>query len=376
MKNKPVRPIKVIMRAELIDRVDTALQRGLGGFRTRQALFEEAVDYYLHELEDAALTTAAEGREDVAEVAIDASKMEQQRDENENSNSNSNQDPSPRRHSQPTQSFNDFAIQRVDGFATVEQSESVAVVSNEPILGLHNRDWPSLQAISVLARMSAKGTVPTDRYYAKATADAWKLAGRLDLLERSGVGKPTALLPSNRAKPRAAEAYYRNFALGWIGKGTNDKSVEASGPLFVWGAAGLVWHEGELHIGLTDAGLDFLSCAEGLTPQGPHNHSAALEFMRLLIKHAPPDAVFFRYVLSEIADCPARLDLVERIKVRQSASNSVAASLAQGYIARGREWGIVEPKQTDGKYVLTDFGEDLVEKLLADKESTFQEAAK
>lgn len=368
MKNNPVRPIKVIMRAELIDRVDTALQRGLGGFRTRQALFEEAVDYYLHELEDAALTSATDGREGVAPVAKDVSKIEDQGDEKVNRNSN--QDPSPIRRSYPAESFNHFAIRRVDGFATVKPGESVAVISNEPILGLHNRDWPSLQAISVLARMSAKGTVQVDRYYAKATAEAWKLAGRLELLERNGVGKPTALLPSNRAKPRAAEANYQNFALGWIGKGTNDKTVETSGPLFVWGAAGLVWNDGELYIGLTDAGLDFLSCADGLTPQGPHNHSAALEFMRLLIKHASPDAVFFRFVLSALADCPARLDLVERIKARQSSSNSVAASLAQGYIARGREWGIVEPKQTDGKYLLTDFGEDLTEKLLADTEDT------
>lgn len=364
------RPIKIIMRGNLVDRVDAALQRGLGGFRTRQALFEEAIDYYLHELNEVALAASQD-----TGVGAGQPIGRPQGESAPSGNREMIEAPSPNRQSERAESFAEFAIRSGGvGRAALEVVDSIAQVADGPILGLHNRDWPSLQAISVLAEVSTDGPVPVEAFYARATAAAWQMAERLALLERSGVGKPTALLPSNRAKPRAAEANYQNFALGWIGKTRKGNAVNASGPLFVWRASGLVWRGNELCIGLTDAGLSFLSCAEGLTPQGPHSQSSALEFMQLLDKHGPSDAGFFQYVLSEVAKCPTRLKLVERIKSRQRSSSSVAASLAQGYIARGREWGIIEPKQTGSKYSLTAFGKNLMETLFTDREDKLREA--
>jgi hypothetical protein len=43
----------------------------------------------------------------------------------------------------------------------------------------------------------------------------------------------------------------------------------------------------------------------------------------------------------------------------------MVSSLVQGYVARGREWGLIEPKQVDGRYWLTDFGRQQLEEIRA-----------
>ena len=55
---------------------------------------------------------------------------------------------------------------------------------------------------------------------------------------------------------------------------------------------------------------------------------------------------------------PSRLELVEVFQTaRPDWTASVAATNTQGYVARAREWGLVESKQVAGTYRLTEFGE-------------------
>jgi hypothetical protein len=45
-------------------------------------------------------------------------------------------------------------------------------------------------------------------------------------------------------------------------------------------------------------------------------------------------------------------------RARPDWSKSVASTNAQGYVARGREWGLIESRQVQGRYALTPFGEE------------------
>src|SRR5438552_9541997 len=66
-------------------------------------------------------------------------------------------------------------------------------VQDEPMFGLHNRDYPSIWAAHFLARGTDKGPVPVDRFFEDVTAEAWRFADSLGPLERRGGAKLSAL---------------------------------------------------------------------------------------------------------------------------------------------------------------------------------------
>ena len=47
------------------------------------------------------------------------------------------------------------------------------------MLGLHNRDYPSIWVARLLAERSQDGPVPAQDFFAEATREAWRYAHRL-----------------------------------------------------------------------------------------------------------------------------------------------------------------------------------------------------
>lgn len=361
-----VRPIKVLLPGSLVDRVDEALQLGLGGFRTRHKLLEEAINYYLEELESAQRKPSpkyiAKGTEERESYAIPPESVVDPKASDDKIVST----PPALAAIVGRQELLDFvpnspvldeiSIAGASGDFFVSAKDDVSTPHKGPILGLHNRDWPSLHALDLLGRMTVNGVVSCKDYYLTATANGWKIAHLLSKTQNPGIGKLTALLPSNQRKAQAAEDNYQNFALGWISKTQERTSVPVSGPLFVWSCASLVWRDEELHIGLTKAGAALLNAMAGLDPFAPHDQKYSLAFLDHLAHFGEGDWAFFHQLLTQVSKRPTRRELVADVKQHQDSTNSVASTLVQGYVARGREWGLIEARMHDGQYKLTDFG--------------------
>lgn len=371
-----LRPIKLLLTGQLIDRLDAVLQQGLGGFRTRHSLVEEAIEYYLQELQESerdysSLELASPNR--IIEAPVSAEIQQKLRSAekatvpaqppvdrpNPPSFVSLEKNPHWKELLKEPRSIEETSVLCSSAKATVSSSQSLSRPDRVPLLGLHNRDWPTLKALELLNQMSASGSVPCSDFYNVATASGWKLSDFLQKYQSAETGKLSALLPSNREKSKAAENNYRNFALGWIEQSETGKEVRTSGPIFSWSAAGLIWQKGELHIGLTESGVSLLEGISGISPIAPHPEDKAQFFLSHIAEFGPSDWNFFREVLIELLSTPTRNVLITSITNSQKSSNSVAASLAQGYIARGREWGLIEQKQRNGHYLLTQFGKEI-----------------
>jgi len=388
MDPKSARPIKILMRGELVDRIDLALQAGIGGFRTRHKLIEEAVEYYLHELEAASDEYIGDTEEErpsknVRDTSSAATSATESREPDRSSEAKKDappetdppclialqENPSWADYVREYDRLEDMEVSVSAAHSTIELAIDVAERAQGPLLGFHNRDWPSIEALGLLAAMTKEGPVPLVDYFTAATANAWKLADRLAQIEDKKTGKLTALLPSNRSKAKAAENNYQSFAIGWVPRATAGEKVHASGPLFSWSCIGLVWSGDQLHTGLTEAGVHLLKAMHGLTPLMPHGEDKALAFLDFLREHATDDWSCLALVLRIVEQGPTRADLLVAIREAEFAkewTESMSATAAQGYIARGREWGLVEPSQAGGRYHLTELGQTL----LADTEVT------
>ena len=58
-------------------------------------------------------------------------------------------------------------------------------------------------------------------------------------------------------------------------------------------------------------------------------------------------------VLQILADEPNRQELIERLTATEVPEAKLADVYAQAYVARGREWGLIEPKLIGRRYLLT-----------------------
>jgi len=249
----------------------------------------------------------------------------------------------------------------VDRGAVVEDGH--AVFKQEPLFGLHNRDYPSLWALTVAARMTADGPAPASRVYAEATREAWRYASSMTDLEKKVSGKPTALFPTNTAKPQSAEDGFRAFALGVINRKLNaDGRFETAGPLFSWQVVQLVKSDnGPPSLGLTAAGWDLVEAMAGLTLAWPHEREYADRFFVHLREHAPWDWAGFEQLLAFVQERPTRMELAAQFGSWQPAwSSAMQNTNAAGFVARAREWGLLEGKLIDGRYALTEYGESML----------------
>jgi hypothetical protein len=313
----------VLFRNDVAQRLTDAVTVGAGGFRDTNELINTAVDSYLVEL------LFGQSSAGVAPVTVLP-------------------DPgSPRE---------DLAIPRSTRGHTAIDALSELV--DEPLLGLHNRDWPSFWALGVLAAETKDGPISLRAFLLEATTRAWKVADQLNGFGR----RATALLPSNREKRQSAESAFQSFAIASVAKRADARGrFRVGGPLPMWRSLALVSSssEGPL-VGVTEEGWNLLTLVQGLSPLGVHPQKATEDFMSFLSTHAPSDYWGFQKLLSVIGTGLDRASLVVAFQEARPWTDAVASSAAQGYLARAREWGLVEPGLRDGRYEPTELGRQFV----------------
>ena len=242
------------------------------------------------------------------------------------------------------------------GFS-ISSTDNLSRPEGKALFGLHNRDYPSLWALSQLAEMANERPIPVADYYAAVLEAAGAFGERLLEIEHDTGTKCTALFPTNPDKRRSAEAGFRMFAIGGWKAGANH-AIITSGPVFEWRAAGLSGSVGQPRIGLTAAGWQLLAELRGLSVGEPHARPAAEAFLAHLKEHAPADLRGFTEILEAIGpDGATRQGVLDQAGAQWPEWNENEISTnAAGYIARAREWGLVEPKQSKSHYHLTPFG--------------------
>lgn len=274
--------------------------------------------------------------------------------------------------------------------------EVLASPNDKPLFGLHNRDYPSLWGLMLLARAAADAPIPWSEFasglewVARDYGDALR---EIDLREKPRKGfKYATSFPRITRGPRrprggqwirgargtrTARLYpfvKSNFAR--IQEGRGGIGTEALGPLPCWNAVRFIEGEEGLLVEPTKAGLDLLGLVEGISLQLPHDRDKTERFLRFLASRAPGDAAGFKKVLAAIGRLGEREKVVQAnlpffnevmLGGREEAkAEKLASTMTQGYVARGREWGLIEGGMIDasdgGKkaYVLTAAGQEAI----------------
>jgi len=245
---------------------------------------------------------------------------------------------------------------REAGFS-LSPTDDLSRPQGEALFGLHNRDYPSLWALSRLAEMADEEPIPITDYYARLLQEAWEFGKGLLAIENHTGSKCTALFPTNPDKRQSAEARFRMFAIGEFRVG-GDNTITTRGPLFEWRTAGLSGSVGEPRISLTAGGWRLLAELRGLSVEEPHAPASAVAFLAYLKEHAPADSRGFIEIMRAIGpEGATRRNVLDHAGTQwpEWTKNMVSTNTA-GYIARTREWGLVEPKQSKSRYYLTPFG--------------------
>jgi hypothetical protein len=356
-RNTEERIVKIPLPLALIRNIDEAIVSGLGGFSTRPEFFREAAEGLLVELKyEPAPAEPLVPNEQRPGLPADA---------RHSASDGSGQEPAASETLVTDQSKRGPLI-GLDGVAAtalrfgddgVAVSRGEADVDDEPLFGMHNRDFPSLWVAFRLAQRSKAGPVDYERFVAEVTEEAWAYADALRPIEEQAGQKLTALFPTNRAKPQSAAEAFRVFAFGTVAR-AKDGGLRAEGPLFAWRTCQVKRGDGgDVLVGLTSEGWQLLRSLDGISLELPHAPELARTFLEHLRRHTPGDWWGFQAVLTAVTDEPNRVELVETFRRERPDWNAnVAATNAQGYVARAREWGLVQPKQVAGRYGLTEFG--------------------
>jgi hypothetical protein len=350
------RVVKVPFPVSLIRRMDQTIVAGAAGFSTRAELMREAVENLLNELEfpeapPEPMAVDSPSRTSSASVG-DHPKLARQEPEDV---------PTEERNDLVLGDLADTAL-RVPAREPHLLSNGVARVRDEPLLGLHNRDYVTIWALHRLARYTQEGPVPWDEFLRRVTRAAWFYGSQLQTLERHDRGrKLTVLFPTNPAKQPSAERGFQTFALGGIARKREGPGVSASGPLFAWGAIQVISDDGLL-IAITEQGWNLMQDLHGISLELPHAPGLASRFLAYIKTQAPADRWGFDHLLRASLAGPDRDGLVEHFAAaRPEWTLSMASSVVQGYVARSREWGLLEPRLVEGRYWLTDAGRELAE---------------
>jgi len=336
------RIMRIRLPVALIREMDGVIGRGVGGYMTRtefivDAIQERVLDLTLPREEDGGPPPGHTTRK-VPKYPTDAAELSEVKE--------TSVDISMTALPAPAQG------------SAVEGSEEYSRPEGRPLFGLHNRDYPSLWALSKLADLTTAGPIALEAYFAEVCEQAWKFGELLLEIERRVGGKRTALFPTNREKKKAAEAGFQAFAIGGYRSGPNGV-VFTSGPLFEWRVAGLTTNDGAaLLVGVTPAGRALLEAIAGMTIEEPRPADVSAPFLAHLARHAPADWSGFVAIIRAVGSTGGtRQDVLDHVaKTWPDWTRSEVSTNAAGYIARAREWGLVEPKQTRSKYHLTSLG--------------------
>jgi hypothetical protein len=329
------RLVRIPLPVELINRVDRLVLSGAGGFETRTDFFREAAMTLLDEYA---------GAGGPAQRAFDALVVEE----------------TARPAADDTLQL-EGTVLRPPVRSGVILADTVVPTRAQMLFGLHNRDYPSIWALRQVADIAGAAPRELEECLRLVTAEAWRFGTRLVALEEKVGQKLTALFPTNSAKRQSADDAFRNFALG--GCARTGEGMVATGPLFEWKVCALSREQanGNVVIGLTEAGYDLLTCLDGISLRLPHSRDHAEAFLDHLRKYDPSDLRGFEFVTQVIGREVNREELVEAFAGELVQRQDQAATFAAGYVARAREWGLVEAKQRNGRYALTPFGEAIAD---------------
>jgi hypothetical protein len=304
----PKRLVKTWLPVDLVRHMDVAIVRSSGGYLDRAEFIAEAIRDRLAEEEAAAYQPSQ------APVVAPP--------------------PPPAVNGESEGSFADW----LDATPTLPPADGP-----RENFGLHNRDLPTLWALDWLGRLAARRGAPVNwgEFVGELLPRAWEM-GRA-LADADGAG--TSGFPTNLKRKEATEQRFAAHAVGQVSARGN------SGPLFVFRLVGL---DGT-RAAPTPAAVELMRALHGaaFAIGAPFAAGAWDAFATHLRAEAPQELDAWLYVLALVADEPARPQLVERCT---RWSGSTAATNAMSYVARGREWGLVEPALVDGRYLLTDRG--------------------
>ena len=225
------------------------------------------------------------------------------------------------------------------------------------LYGLHNRDYPTIWATHRLltATFERNAPMPWSEYLAFVLDAAWtqgaNLAG-MDSERGDGELKASVGFPLNRPKRQSAEARFAEHMVGTI-----DLVRGPAGPIFALKLAG-ARRDGKGYVVAPTPEADVLMRlleATGLMPQPPHPEASWRAFSVYLRASLEDDYGAWRRVLTEIKQTPSREELVAQFA--SAWPGAAAATNVAGYVSRGREWGLVEPKLREGRYALTERGQ-------------------
>jgi Arc/MetJ-type ribon-helix-helix transcriptional regulator len=325
------RIVRIPLPVELVRRIDQLILSGAGGFQTRTDVFREGaqmvLDEYTHSGGPAAREYDRLAPDGDGAATGDESRLEE-------------------------------TVIHAPAEPSAVIVESIAAVRGQLLFGLHNRDYPSLWALRQIADLTVLAPRELDECLRLVTAAAWRYAEKLSALDGTSRLKLTALFPTNQAKPQSADDAFRNFAIG--GCATTGAGLVATGPLFEWLTCAVVLDSNQkVAVGLTDHGYRLLVTLDGLSLRLPHERTHSEAFFEYLQKFDPADWQGFEFALAIVAGEATRDELVEAFAGKLDDRQDQAATYAAGYIARAREWGLIEPKQMRGRYALTTFGEEV-----------------
>jgi Arc/MetJ-type ribon-helix-helix transcriptional regulator len=347
----PMRLVRVPLPADLVRRIDSLVRAPASAFVDRTEFIREAVEAYVLEQEFGGpeLTLKHEQPPPDAELRSSAAAAPIAAVEQGTSGG-----------SEPTGESVDVRMGSTElrapalppslldgGFEAVD----------EPIMGLHNRDYPSLWALARLAEWCADGPLEFDDYLARVTAQAWSYVELLEILGKREGTKFTALFPSNPNKVESAESIWRNFALGRLHR--EGDLLRGDGPLFQWKVCGLAILKDSVVVAPSPLGLGLLQSIEGLRVASPHSPEQADAFLNHLREHAPADWWGFGFALRLASAEPTRREYEGAFVAElPDWSETKCKTVAAGYLARCREWGLIEKNMIEGRYRLTDRAAD------------------
>lgn len=339
------RIMRIALPVHLIRQMDEVILAGIGGYSTRaefivDAISERVLELTISDVEDAGAPAQApwSGQTTVREAGVASPTL----------------GPvaiSLARTTELTSTSAGFVIasdQRID------QREGV------PLFGMHNRDYPSLWALDYLAGQSMERPVAAESFYRGVTAAAWKFGEWLASLPKVQTNQLTALFPTNPEKKKSSEAGFRSFAIGDYRRHPNG-AYKTTGPLFEWQVIGIMaGHDQQPMLGLTEPGWALLTHMSGISIEQPHPARVSERFLDHLRQFAPMDWKGFMAVMAAIgSEGATRQQVLEHMaEAWPDWSQNEVSTNAAGYVARAREWGLVEPKQVNSKYHLTRFGSE------------------
>lgn len=339
------RIMRIPIPVPLIREMDAVILKGLGGYSTRAEFIVDAIQERILELsvdstEDAGPPPAPSV--EPPSVALVAEPAAQQA-------------PSIT----STASMPMTALFAPTAGFVVSEIDDLNRPEGRALFGLHNRDYPSLWALTKLASVTVEQPMPIEDYFTDVLKAAWSFGELLLAIEKHTGTKCTALFPTNPEKRKPAEMGFRSFAVGDYR--TEGDAYATSGPLFEWRLIGLT--AGEPHaprVGLTDAGWKLLTGVTGISVEEPHPHAAARVFFSHVSSHAPEDWRGFTEIVRAIgSEGATRQEVLDHVaKVWTSWTDNEVSTNSAGYVARAREWGLVEPKQTKSQYHLTPLGRE------------------